>query len=70
MHYLKISYPEAMVELYDLLSKTDVYKSNTYRWKARLLWSQEVIIIVQCILKTGGTGCLYSRLDNSMYWIK
>ncbi len=40
MHYLKISYPEAMVELYDLLSKTDVYKSNTYRWRARLLWSR------------------------------
>ena len=38
MHHLKISYPEAMVELYDLLSNSNVYKSNIYRWKARLLW--------------------------------
>ena len=55
MHYLKISYPEAMVELYDLL-KTDVYKSNTYRWKLVCFGLVIVIIIVQCILETGGTG--------------
>ncbi len=40
MHYLKISYPEPMIELYELLSKSNVYKSILFRWRSRLLWSR------------------------------
>ncbi len=40
MYNLKISYPESMVELYELLSKSEVYKSILFRWRSRLLWSR------------------------------
>ena len=36
----KNTYSEPMVELYDLLSNSNVYKSNLYRWKARRLWAR------------------------------
>ena len=40
IHYLKTTYPGPMVELYDLLSNSEVYKSNLYRWQSRLLWAR------------------------------
>ena len=40
MLYLKISYPAAMVELYERLSYSKVYTSYTYRWRSRLLWAR------------------------------
>ena len=40
MLYLKTSYPAAMVELYERLSKSKVYKSLLYRWKSRILWAR------------------------------
>ena len=40
MLYLKTSFPTAMVELYDRLAKSKVYKSIIYRWKSRLLWAR------------------------------
>tara|TARA_Y200000002_G_scaffold379948_1_gene390331 strand:- start:248 stop:1105 length:858 start_codon:yes stop_codon:yes gene_type:complete len=40
MLYLKTSYPAAMVELYERLSKSKVYKSLLYRWRSRILWAR------------------------------
>ncbi len=40
MLYLKTSYPTAMVELYERLSKSKVYKSLLYRWRSRILWAR------------------------------
>jgi glycosyltransferase involved in cell wall biosynthesis len=38
--YLNASYPEALVELNQLLVNSKVYKSIIYRWRSRLLWSR------------------------------
>ena len=38
--YLNTSYPAALVELYQRLSDSKVYKSFLYRWRSRLLWSR------------------------------
>ena len=38
--YLKTMYPLAMVELYNRLSYSKVYKSHAFRWRARLLWAR------------------------------
>ena len=40
MLYLKASYPSGMVELYEILANSKVYKSTTDRWQSRLLWAR------------------------------
>jgi glycosyltransferase involved in cell wall biosynthesis len=40
IHYLKIIYPKYMVELYEILSSSKVYKSIIFRWLSRLLWAR------------------------------
>ena len=40
MLYLKASYPSGMVELYEILANSKVYKSTIDRWQSRLLWAR------------------------------
>jgi len=40
MLFLKVNYPEAMLEVYKLLADSKVYKSSIYRWRSRLLWAR------------------------------